>query len=256
MLTKDGIFQQSTYRKEPRFRVNIESRPGTQDAHAFREVIVQNGYRLPTYLSGLVIDIGAHIGCFSVACLLRGVKSLWAFEPDLSNFHLLEKNLQHHVGAHTLNAAVWRSDRHEPLTFSGYPGGFNACGTCLPGAVLEGGYQEMRPVETIGLDAVIDAATGNGSLRRVRLLKIDAEGAEFPALGTCTKLGLVDEICGECHEFGPELALSLPDLPWFHKFTMDELAEFLKKQGFSVEAAVNPHSPRLHLFWAKRKGEQ
>ena len=237
--------------RKPRGRINIESRPGTQDAHAFREVFVQNCYKLPQWLGrrDVILDIGAHIGCFSIACLIRGASTIWAFEPDLENHHLLEKNLHQYFGTHVFRKAIWRSDRHDPLYFSGYPENMNACGTCLPLATV-GGMNVREPVESIGLDEAIRLASEDGK-RRIRLLKIDAEGAEFPALATCTKLDLVDEIVGECHEIG-DLGGMLPGLPWFSKYTMDELAEFLKKQGFAVETKAMKPNP-LHLFFAKRK---
>ena len=68
-------------------------RPGTWDSIIVKQVLVDNEYGLPADMSGLtVLDIGAHIGSFAVACMRRYAKRVVCYEPDPENFVLLETN--------------------------------------------------------------------------------------------------------------------------------------------------------------------
>ena len=53
-------------------------------------------------------------------------------------------------------------------------------------------------------DAVVDDVSMKGA-RRVNLLKIDCEGAEFPILLTSNRLAAIDRIVGEYHELRADL---------------------------------------------------
>jgi hypothetical protein len=97
-------------------------------------------------------------------------------------------------------------------------------------------------VTKIAFDEIVDLVTNHGE-KRVRLLKLDCEGAEWPILLTSQRLGLIDEICGEFHEIGGQfLEISenrLSKEPVFSylgstKFTIDLLVSYLNNVGFSV----------------------
>jgi len=238
--------------------IQIDYRPGTQDEEAFREVMSENCYRLPSRLRAddVVVDVGAHIGNFSLACILRGAGRVLAFEPDRDNFRYLTSNLERWIGATARNAAVWRSDKIEQVHFTGYPAQnafldaapyANACGSCMP-QVNVSGVNERRPVESVPLDQILEGIAADG--KRVRLLKLDCEGAEFPILYTSKRLDLVDEICGELHDFG--LRGLPPMVEGFTDYDMDEMAYYLEGQGFDVDVEPNSQSRQMFLFWARR----
>jgi FkbM family methyltransferase len=233
-------------------QVRLEHRPLTQDGEVCQEIFRDNCYRLPERFSRLdtILDVGAHIGVFSLACLLRGAGRVFAFEPDAKNYALLETNLGHYIGARCFQAAIWRNDEAKTdfLEFSGYPPLATACGSCLPDCTVAGENDHI-PVAAVGLDEAIMLASDCG-LKAIRLLKIDAEGAEFPALYTSKKLDLVEEIVGECHELhGMFEALKVPG---FTKFDMEELGGFLESQGFTVEVKQQK-SKFMKYFFARRK---
>jgi len=223
---------------------------GTLDEVAVRETLSQNAYDLPPRFSksDVIVDVGAHIGSFALACLARGCGEVWCYEPDEENFSYLQKNLStYSLGVHLSRKAVWRSDCKEPVTFTGYPDHATACGSCVPGVVV-GGMNKRIPVDTIGLDEVIEKACQTNG--RIRLLKIDAEGAEFPALGTCTMLDRVEEICGEMHTI--EQMANLVRVPRFQRCDMQELGDFLYDEGFKDVFSLPMSDARNILFWAKR----
>lgn len=211
----------------------LSHRPDTQDEVVYRDVIQNNEYRLPPTLGpkDVVIDIGAHIGMFSVACLLRGAGTVLAFEPDLQNFKFLEENLKPKEGqtAEAFLIAVWKPDADRML-FTGYPDQYTACGTILPDATVEKVNKRIL-VDTCGLDEILEHVAAQN--RRVRLLKIDAEFAEYPILYGSKMLALVDQVVMEVHE--------MPTMPkaakvkGFNDYTVYGLAQHLKNHGFKVE---------------------
>lgn len=73
-------------------------RPDTWDGDICRSVLVDNEYGLPDNMRGyVVLDIGAHIGAFAIACQKRYAKSITCYEPDPENFELLAHNVNDDV---------------------------------------------------------------------------------------------------------------------------------------------------------------
>jgi FkbM family methyltransferase len=199
---------------------NIWHRPGTQDMHVWQGVLVKNEYRLPDSFNPTdrIIDIGAHIGVFAVACVARGAGRVECYEPDQDNFDLLRENLKGVDGVYPFHMAVHESGHPvRAMVFSGYNPGYNACGY-----MIQEMANETEPYAyTTGLDSIIAG-------QPVRLLKLDCEGAEFPILLTATKLHLVQEIVGEMHAMTYESQDR-------GNLTPCDLADFLTEVGFTVQ---------------------
>jgi FkbM family methyltransferase len=251
-----------------------EFRNGTLDEAIFNDVVGRNEYRLPERFAAcdIVIDIGAHIGSFAQAVLSRGCENVTGIEPDAANFEIAAEYLKPHIDSGRLQlerGAVWRSDRNtDELRFDGYqpfPKSFTGMHGILNtgnGSVIWGSGE---PVAKIAFDEIVDRLTNRGE-HRVRLLKLDCEGAEWPILLTSQRLGLIDEICGEFHEIGGQYLEIGEDRtrqqPVFsfanvEKFTIDLLVEVLSNAGFTVtwHRHTRPSgSPEgLGLFFATRE---
>src|SRR2546430_5533791 len=176
----------------------------------FDGVVAIDEYRLPDRFEpdDVVVDVGAHIGSFAYAVVLRGGKHVWSIEPDRTNCAFAAEHLRPYVDqgyVQLLHAAVWRSDRNDDeLRFDGYHA-FPQSWPGMEGIVNTGGGSVVcglgEPVAKIAFDDVVDLATNRGE-RRVRLLKLDCEGAEWPIVLTSRRLHLIDEIVGEFHELG------------------------------------------------------
>ncbi len=230
----------------------FELRHGTQDQQVFDEVVVANQYQLPDKIQpdSLIIDIGANIGCFAVACLLRGAEAVICFEPSQSNFRQLIKNVSPWEGkAACFMAGVWRSDKEQEISIS--EGHGTAACACFPTEM--GDYEEWR-VNSIGLDQIV-MESSDGGKRRVNLLKIDAEYSEYPILYSCTCLDLVDEIVGEAHEFNEKCVLKSD----YYKHpsydnSAGEMLRFLRDHGFSVTSHRESFDNQTNtLFFATRQ---
>ncbi len=110
-------------------------------------------------------------------------------------------------------------------------------------------------IESVPFDDVIEQVT-EGGRRRIRLLKIDCEGSEFPILLTATKLDRIDRIAGEFHEIGcARNPQTIPDgarVPGVDQFTVEVLAEALRRAGFDV-TWQRQGDTSLGLFHAERR---
>lgn len=226
----------------------FHTRPGTFDPTIYAEVFAENEYRLPEQFAAedLVIDVGGHIGSFATACLMRGAGRVVAFEPFPANHAVATVNLARFGSrAEVRRAAVWRSD--QPAGRRGYD---SSAGANTGGGHVFGPVAGGLTVPTVPLDEVVREVLCAAGRERLRLLKLDCEGSEYPVLLTATCLGVIDEVCAEYHEVGPvgpELAVG-----GIRNFTHRVLVDHLSGAGFRVTAESNPRDSRLGWIWARR----
>ncbi len=220
----------------------IPLRPGTSDVHVWKEVFIENEYRLPDRMDGWrVLDVGANIGTFTLACLVRGAVEIESFESDPENYAILEKALKHRFWADVRpsHAAVWRSDVD--------PGEIMVGKHSWEIPAANGAYVGTTniPVPTVPLDEEIRAMDFDG--KGVDLLKIDAEGSEFPILLTSKELGRVRSICGEWHEVCDEVSAR----DGLGEYTGNRLRDHLILQGFTTDFRLGKCGYQ-GPFWATR----
>ena len=225
-------------------------RPGTNDDVIYNNVVRRNEYRLPDRFSPgtVVVDIGVHVGSFSYLALTRGAAVLYGFEPEPSNHARAGQNLAPFgERVHLDNRAVWRSDvpasrRH----FWASSDGANAGGGTLI-------WETDGPlVDAVPFDEVV-ASISAGGRRRIDLVKIDCEGAEFPILLTSQLLGCIDRIVGEYHELRAQLPAHVR-IPGCDEFTVEVLVAGLERAGFTVTSQRQATATYgdLGLFFAER----
>jgi FkbM family methyltransferase len=225
-------------------------RPGTNDDVIYAGVVTRNEYRVPADLSGaIVVDVGTHVGAFSYLALTRNAAEVHGFEPEPSNYACAVRNLAPFAQrVHLFNRAVWRSDVSAPgLHFFRSPDRANTGGGTLI-------WDTDGPlVDAVKFDDVVDEVT-EGDRRRISLLKIDCEGAEFPILMTSKRLDAVDRIVGEYHELRAGLPRHV-QLPGCEEFAVEMLAAHLERAGFIV--TLEPQAVgtfgALGLFFAERR---
>jgi FkbM family methyltransferase len=221
------------------------------DRMIFNGVVVHDEYRLPARFApaDIVIDVGAHIGSFAYAVVQRGGRQVCSIEPDAVNCALAARHLAPDIECgrvQLLQAAVWRSDPNDDeLRFDGYHP-FPRSYAAMQGIVNTGNGSVIwgvgEPVAKVALDDLVDSLTDQEH-RRVRLLKLDCEGAEWPILLTSQRLHLIDEIVGEFHEIGGpflEIGEDRPSAAQVFRsdrvagFTIEELVRCLRDAGFNV----------------------
>lgn len=162
----------------------------SQDESVYREVFVQNCYRLPDRFetSDVIVDVGGNCGFFAWACTRRGSSRVFSYEPDYQNYWRMQKlcaTINGHEKWRQYHKAVWRSDKKEQVRLTRRAPCLTAMSTCCE--------PSGQKVESIGLDEILDR------FAEVRFLKVDAEGAEYPIILTSQKLRTCKEIAVEVH---------------------------------------------------------
>jgi FkbM family methyltransferase len=214
----------------------VKTHPGKFEMTLWSEVVVENEYKLGSFSrDDVVIDIGGHCGFFSYACAARGAGRIRTFEPNPDNFALLAHNVSSLPSIEPMRCGVWYKDDYVTM---GQP----------PGAKHSGGWSAFIEgpirVPVMPLDAELVRH------ERVRLLKLDCEGSEYPILYHSKELHRVEEICGEWH--GAWFNDIKPHVPGWQ--SPDDLWNHLRQLGYQVTVTSNPHlNGTLGHFWAYRK---
>jgi len=192
--TADGTDARIVWKGSP-----IRYRPGTSDTKAIYEVLMKTGrkaeYNVPASLQPeTILDIGANIGAASnyFAREFPAARIL-AFEPVPDNYALLVENTASLPNVSTYPIALGAANARaeiSPATDGRNLGGFS--------------LYERLPADTASI--MVDVRHAGRFLReqavkRVDLIKIDAEGAEFDVLTSLDAdfIANVSWIVGELH---------------------------------------------------------
>ena len=142
----------------------------------------------------VILDIGANEGVFSVIMAkLHPETIIYSFEPVPKTYHTFVANLKlnHITNVHPSMIGIAGTNRtDEMVVCKTYSGGSSLTCTYIPED------HEKVAVDLRTLDYVWDLWT----LRRVRLVKMDIEGAEYEALLHTTVLPYIDYMVMEIHE--------------------------------------------------------
>jgi FkbM family methyltransferase len=180
---------------ELRERNGVFFRAGTWDESIFKSVADRNEYRLPARFeeTDIIVDVGAHIGSFSIAAHRRGSRHIYAFEPSDANHKIAKLNISNFPGIVLKRAALLdRRTRARVQLDASYHSNGNT-GAVFVGT-LDPAPLNAESVQTLALDDVLR------KLGTIKLLKLDCEGAEWPLLINSSELWRVEQVCGEYHE--------------------------------------------------------
>lgn len=175
----------------------IKIRLGTSDENIVEEIWHQDIYHVrPEHIEGgLVVDIGANIGVFSVWCLAAGAAEVVAYEPFLENYEMLKANLN--------NGESDRATLHRKAV-TGEFGYYSDSGNSDRGSIAfvkdpDGG------TESVAFRDVLNQG------KEIAFLKMDIEGGEYDCFNSITTedLASVRRIGMEIH--GPAMDESLRD---------------------------------------------
>ncbi|MFN7990613.1 MAG: FkbM family methyltransferase [Candidatus Micrarchaeia archaeon] len=197
--------------------ISFRIRKGEPDLWTISEVWVHRIYNPPGFSinpGDLVIDIGAHIGAFSVFAASAGA-TVESFEPHPDNHRMLRANLRINgfASVKTHNAAVGGKEGRRRLFL---PENESCCNSFFP----QGKDLPSAEVDCTTLDKIV---LGSG-IRQVDLLKLDCEGAEYEILMSASDgaLSRIRKISLEYHDG------LVPGRD--HR----KLSSFLEEKGFEV----------------------
>ena len=171
----------------------------------------------------VVIDIGAHIGYFTLLfTMLVGPKGkVFSFEPEPKNFELLKKNIEINNHQNIISECRVVSDKNEKCILYTFTSSSGANRIYKPE-----NNSEAKPIksESISLDEYFKNSSYS---KKIKFIKIDVEGAEFQAL-----LGMKSIIQSNSKlklfiEFNPSFLKQMGTEP-------KDLLDFLTKNNFTL----------------------
>jgi FkbM family methyltransferase len=210
-------------------------RPSSSDLNIYENVVARNEYELPERFErdDVILDIGGHIGSFSAACHARGSRRIFCFEAEKENAEMARKNLSGLDGVQVRHCAIL--DRAGPVSSELYPG--EGSGLNTGGARIW--MNSSGTVRARSLDSILK------KFGRVRLLKLDCEGSEWPILIGSRELHRVEAICGEYHEMEKHELCSTRE-----PLGRSLLKKLLSKRFERVKSQLDKENAKLGKFWA------
>ncbi|MFA4941296.1 MAG: FkbM family methyltransferase [Patescibacteria group bacterium] len=205
-------------------------RQGTSDTFVYKEVFLDECYKRSISRlnnESIVIDIGAHIGLFSLYSS-EFCCQVYSYEPHPDNYKLAKKNIENRkVKNIYLNNLAVSSRSQETLYIS--DGKNENTGEHHLGAK---GY----PIETISLEDIFK----KNDIKHCDLLKMDVEGAEYDIILN-TPDYIFEKIFNLSMEYHPDLD---------NKRTLNDLLFLLKGNHFVCE--VEKITEKVGLIFAKK----
>ncbi|MFH1877519.1 MAG: FkbM family methyltransferase [Candidatus Omnitrophota bacterium] len=201
------------------------------DIATLKETMLDGEYAfLYPYVKGkAVLDIGAYIGDTSIMFCLNGAKTIAAYEPDPLLFDICSRNIRLNGMASKIDVRNYGvSDKEGLINEKGY--------SFIGPELLFDREKHFISGETrmkiLSFSKIIE------QMQEIDVLKMDCEGAEFPAI-LSTPPGLLKRITAigmECHD-DPE-----------------PLIDHLKKAGFKVEIKkeIKTRDKHLTILFAAR----
>lgn len=213
------------------------ARAGTMDRYVINEVVFRQSYFPEGFTIGrgeTVVDIGAHIGIFSVmaARLAKGGR-VYSFEPNPENFDLLTANLALNSLGNVIVAQEAVADR--PRTLSLFLDDNNTGGHSIHNSGQGG---RVITVNATTLPEIVERY----KLQMIDFLKIDCEGAEYEIFRSMPLevLAMIRQIAMECHNQGEGRQT-------------EDIVRYLRRNGFVVIVKTEPYADHLAMVYAKRE---
>lgn len=201
-------YKQTIEHEGMKFRI----RNFSSDFTIFYEIFYSKSYTKDFSIpeDSIVLDIGAHIGLFSVMAS-RIAKKVYSFEPEPENFNLLLTNIRLNSikNIEAINKAVSKKTGTAKLRI-----GVDESECSLDKKGID--------VATISLKDFFDTY----NIKKIDFLKMDCEGSEYDILMSTPKeyLERIGKISMEVHKT--------------NKF-LEDMSEFLSKNGFSIKTMMH-----------------
>lgn len=177
--------------KLPDIEHPIIIRRGTTDFETFVQIFSRKEYDFPQIRKPeWIVDAGANIGLFSVWAKNRWPEAkIIAVEPEVFNYSIMARNLEHYEGIKMLNGGLWGFAQNLAIYDKH---GLGECGYVTE--AREGG--NIPGITLVGI-------LNEYNIPKLDLLKIDIEGAEkevFTAPNMANTIGRLDQIVIETHD--------------------------------------------------------
>lgn len=158
------------------------------------DLVVRDTYRLKDKeIEGVILDVGANVGSFSLFAARRWPKTtIYAFEPLAENFENLLRNIKRsgYKNIVPFNLAITGDGRQ---VYVSSQGDMTSLSSIYGNPINQLCY--VNSADSITLDRFLE----ENSIQDVALLKIDAEGSEYEILYSFTGINRVKYLVAEVH---------------------------------------------------------
>jgi FkbM family methyltransferase len=211
------------------------------DESVFREIFLDRDYMVVDDVieeaSGAILDIGAHIGLFSM--YVRGLNDnvkIFAYEPAPENFAVMKEHFkENHVGGVVAkNVAVTGRDGETVLFLSEDSHNhsiWNVFGTVK---------KEVK-VPTVSMRKIFERDFARAGVGFCDLVKMDCEGAEFEILESM-----------EAELFKKTGAFYIEYHEYLDGKKKEDLVKILQKNGFKTRVTPSRYDRKLGFVFAYR----
>jgi len=180
-----------------------------------------------------IIDIGGHAGFFALyAATINPNVSIYSFEPHNENYKMLKENLKQNriKSVRPKNLAIANKIGEVELILSQED---------LNHSIVHA-IETVNETQKVGC-TTLEKIMQKNDLKKVELLKIDCEGAEFQILRSTPQSSFdkIQHIFLEYHDWTPNEN---------HR----ELKSFLEKMGYKVKDYPNHKMKELGFLWCKK----
>lgn len=214
-------------------------RTDTIDSYIFYKIIHDNEYKLQDDLSDkIIVDIGAHIGSFSIAALQRNAAYVYAYEAHPENYELAKENISNVSSNFSIeNLAVVGNNDENKVGYGDLS--FNTGQHKITKNIIDDKF-----VNTIKFDHIIRKIISDN--KKIDILKIDCEGSEYPIFYTSLCMYNINHIVGEYHD---NLSQEEINKNSFFDYSGEGLIAFFKSIGMRT---FHQHIQDAGLFFATR----
>lgn len=230
-------YKKQTHLNKRLIEININS---DADESVFNEIFTEREYKiLDSFIVAVkspIIDIGAHVGMFSVYCsCFNPMMQIFAYEPDSENYAAMKENLKLNNARNVFikNVAIGAEVGERILYLSR-----DSHNHSIIGAEGAGDFSGVeKKVQAVTLERILE----QNRLASVSLVKMDSEGAEFEIFENlpATVFAAVENFYVEYHEYSDEMCGA-------------KLEKIFCKNGFKVEMKPSFYSKRMGFILARR----
>jgi FkbM family methyltransferase len=216
----------------------------------YNEMFLQNKYDCYELDNlDLVLDIGANSGLFSLLCTNKGVKKVYAFEPNKESLINL-KSVTNNLNVEIVPKAVYTKD--EDLKFY-----IDPTNTTIGSLSKEHLEMHANSLEEVIVPAIsLKTFIKQNNIDKISLVKIDIEGAEYEIIDELEDevFNIIDAFLIEYHDNSNEKVKKLTDKLISKGFDIDQIRDQNSKNNDSIKDSYV--TAPLGTIYAKKSTEK